>query len=480
MIFVGIDVAKDKHDCFITNSDGEVLFQSFTIANNLFGFDDLYQKVVSVMENVSKVKVGLEATGHYSYNLLGYLFDKGFPTYIINPLHTNLYRKSLSLRQTKTDKVDARTIASMLMSDVNLKSYSDTSYHNEELKSLTRYRFDKVPKMKFSIPPPLGAVAFTSAQLIFTLSYIHGMVISPSDSSRRRFMMSKYIPGNQKHLTLENRIYIENELNKGTSFKDIARFLCKDPTTISKEVRAHRLSDWYHKGTFYNARFADRKYREKLQDSRTGINMTKRELRKKDQIISPLIEQGQSPYHILANHPELDMSVRTLYSYLDQGLFTARNIDLKRKVHFKPRKCHKTQITDRAVFSNRLYHDFCSLALTGYVQMDTVHSSRESKKTLLTMFFTKEKLFLAFLMNRCTKGAVRLVFDRLEKRMGTYEFASVFEYILTDRGSEFGDPDALETGVNGIQRSSIYYCDPMQSGQKGGLEQAHRHIRCSG
>ena len=144
MIFVGIDVAKDKHDCFITNSDGEVLFQSFTIANNLFGFDDLYQKVVSVMENVSKVKVGLEATGHYSYNLLGYLFDKGFPTYIINPLHTNLYRKSLSLRQTKTDKVDARTIGSMLMSDVNLKSYTDTSYHNEELKSLTRYRFDKV------------------------------------------------------------------------------------------------------------------------------------------------------------------------------------------------------------------------------------------------------------------------------------------------------------------------------------------------
>ena len=65
--------------------------------------------------------------------------------------------------------------------------------------------------------------------------------------------MSKYIPGNQKHLTLDDRIYIQNELNKGTSFKDIARFLGKDPTTISKEVKAHRLSDWYHKGTFYNA-----------------------------------------------------------------------------------------------------------------------------------------------------------------------------------------------------------------------------------
>lgn len=144
MIFVGIDVAKDKHDCFITNSDGEVLFHSFSITNNLSGFTELYQNILSVMDGVNKVKVGLEATGHYSYNLLGYLLDKGFPTYIINPLHTNLYRKSLSLRQTKTDKVDARTIASMLMSDVNLKSYSDTSYHNEELKSLTRYRFDKV------------------------------------------------------------------------------------------------------------------------------------------------------------------------------------------------------------------------------------------------------------------------------------------------------------------------------------------------
>ena len=154
MIYVGIDVAKDKHDCFITNSDGEVLFKAFTITNNLDGFNDLYQKIETVMKDITKVKVGLEATGHYSYNLLGYLIDKGLPTYVINPLHTTLYRKSLSLRQTKTDKVDARTIASMLMSDVNLKSYSDISYHNEELKSLTRYRFDKVKeraKLKSSV-----------------------------------------------------------------------------------------------------------------------------------------------------------------------------------------------------------------------------------------------------------------------------------------------------------------------------------------
>ena len=154
MIYIGIDVAKDKHDCFITNSDGEILFNPFTISNNREGFETLFQRIKSVAEDFSKIKVGLEATGHYSYNLLGFLLDKGLPTYVINPLHTNLYRKSLSLRKTKTDKVDAHTIASMIMSDVNLKSYSDTSYHNEELKSLTRYRFDKVQeraKLKTSV-----------------------------------------------------------------------------------------------------------------------------------------------------------------------------------------------------------------------------------------------------------------------------------------------------------------------------------------
>ncbi len=144
MIYIGIDVAKDKHDCFLTNSDGEVLCNPFTISNNHEGFETLFQQIQSVSDDLIKVKVGLEATGHYSYNLLGFLLDKGLPTYIINPLHSNLYRKSLSLRKTKTDKVDAHIIASMLMSNANLKPYSNISYHNEELKSLTRYRFDKV------------------------------------------------------------------------------------------------------------------------------------------------------------------------------------------------------------------------------------------------------------------------------------------------------------------------------------------------
>jgi transposase len=144
MISVGIDVAKDKHDCFIINSEGEVLADVFTIPNNMGGFQHLLQRIRDCSSPQDKIKVGLEATGHYSYNILGFLLDNGLPTYVLNPLHTNLYRKSLSLRKTKTDRVDARTIAAMLLSDVGLKPYTDTAYHNEELKSLTRYRFDKV------------------------------------------------------------------------------------------------------------------------------------------------------------------------------------------------------------------------------------------------------------------------------------------------------------------------------------------------
>ena len=154
MVYVGIDVAKDKHDCFICDSDGEVLYDVFTIPNNMDGFEELMFKIRSVDKSLKNTKAGLEATGHYSCNILGFLKKQGVTTILLNPLYTSQCRKSMSLRKTKTDKVDARTIAAMIMSDVGLKPYSDTLYHNEDLKSLTRYRFDKVAersKLKASV-----------------------------------------------------------------------------------------------------------------------------------------------------------------------------------------------------------------------------------------------------------------------------------------------------------------------------------------
>lgn len=143
MIYAGIDVAKDKHDCIIVDSNGVARSQTFTIPNNRQGFDELLANLKKHSEDLSKLKVGLEATGHYSDNLLEFLIANNLPTTVINPLHTNLYRKGLSLRKTKTDKVDAHSIVTMLRTEC-LKPYSQSSYHVRELKSLTRYRFSLV------------------------------------------------------------------------------------------------------------------------------------------------------------------------------------------------------------------------------------------------------------------------------------------------------------------------------------------------
>ncbi len=199
MIYVGIDVSKDKHDCIILNSNGKVVFDVFTIQNNIDGFEDLLFKIKTTEKCPDKVKVGLEATEHYSCNILGFLKNKGLSTIVINPLYTSLSRKSISLRKTKTDKVDARTIACMIMSDVNLKPYSDTLYLNEDLKSLTRYRFNKVAqraKLKISVSRLVNILFPELEKLVSTL---HGKAVYELLSE---FPSAQHIASaNLKHLT---------------------------------------------------------------------------------------------------------------------------------------------------------------------------------------------------------------------------------------------------------------------------------------
>ncbi len=142
MIYIGIDVAKAKHDCCIIDSTGVILNDSLRISNSREGFELLYSSILSVLPNndISNVKIGLESTGHYSTNLQNFLYAKGFHLSILNPLATNLFRKAQTLRKTKTDKTDALVIAKMLFSD-DTKSYSPVSYQIQELKSLTRHRY---------------------------------------------------------------------------------------------------------------------------------------------------------------------------------------------------------------------------------------------------------------------------------------------------------------------------------------------------
>lgn len=215
MFYVGIDVAKDKHDCCILGSDGEILFSPFTIPNTLYGFDELYEKIGSLTDDVSEIKVGLEATGHYHLNLLRSLLDNGLPSVVINPLHTNLFRKGQSLRKTKTDKVDATSIAMMLLTDKTLKPYSETSYHNEELKSLTRYRFDKVQersRLKVSVSR-LVSILFPELEKMVPTLHMNSVYALLSEFPGASFIADA-------HLTrLKNLLY---EASKGHYGRDMA------------------------------------------------------------------------------------------------------------------------------------------------------------------------------------------------------------------------------------------------------------------
>lgn len=136
MVFVGIDVAKDKHDCFAVDSDGIVVCDNFTFANSSVGFAEFLQRALSW----GKIKVGIEATGHYSQNLLSFLNAHNFDVVVFNPLSVSRLRTASTLRKTKTDKNDSRYIARLLMNG-DCDPYHTQSYHISVLKSLTRARF---------------------------------------------------------------------------------------------------------------------------------------------------------------------------------------------------------------------------------------------------------------------------------------------------------------------------------------------------
>lgn len=143
MNYVGIDVAKNKHDCFGVDHNGEELFIPFKISNSADGFNDL-KRVLEGVCSTNETKVGLEATGIYSDAIIRFLMGLNYKVYLINPLHSNNFRKAQTLRKTKTDKVDAKMIAYMLMSNTDLKPLSDSYYINYDLKELTRLRYKRV------------------------------------------------------------------------------------------------------------------------------------------------------------------------------------------------------------------------------------------------------------------------------------------------------------------------------------------------
>ena len=235
----------------------------------------------------------------------------------------------------------------------------------------------------------------------------------------------------------------------------------------------------------YQARFAHRQYERKLTDSRKGINMSPEELQELNDLISPLILKGQPLSHIFAVHAdEIPVCRRTLYNYLDQKVFQARNIDLPRRVRYKKRrKSNPPRVRDiRQTYRNkRTYKDFLYYLEThpdtDVVEMDTVKGSRASGKCLLTLLFRSCSFMIIILMRRCTQGEVIEAIDRLTDTLGIRLFRKYFPVILTDNGSEFKDRWRIEKTGDGRPRTFVYYCDPYISNQKGRLEKNHEFIR---
>ena len=145
MLYIGIDVAKDKHDCCAVDGAGNIVIKPFRIKNSLEGFTTFIQRIDDLAPNRSEVEIGLEDTGHYSDNLVNY-FSNLFTVKTINPIFTAKYKKAATLRKTKTDKIDAVQIAKMLRAGDNFRPVISIPYNHEELRSLSRYRDSLVKK----------------------------------------------------------------------------------------------------------------------------------------------------------------------------------------------------------------------------------------------------------------------------------------------------------------------------------------------
>ena len=232
----------------------------------------------------------------------------------------------------------------------------------------------------------------------------------------------------------------------------------------------------------YLASNAQKNYENSLISCREGINTSEEKLQKIDQLISPLIQQGQSIKLIYANHKEeIGCSIRCLYNYIDMGLFSVKNIDLPRRVKYKVRNKNNSKTKkDYSYRIGRTYDDFQKFLIDNpninVVEMDTVEGIKGGK-VLLTMIFRNFNFMIARLLPNKTSEAVKKELDNIEKVIGTELFKRVFKCILTDNGGEFQKPDELETSIDGSKRCWIFYCDANRSDQKAKVEKNHEYIR---
>jgi len=243
----------------------------------------------------------------------------------------------------------------------------------------------------------------------------------------------------------------------------------------------HRTKNCLFDKYLYNADYAHKEYLEKLHQSRMGIDMTRDELVELDQLVSPLILKGQPIAHIMQSHgDEISCSIRTLYTYIGKGYLTAKNLDMRRVVRYRKRKHNGEPVAVSERKAGRQYEDFQKLLEQNpdqrVVEMDTVEGTKGGK-LLHTFLWRENNLMLAYLIENKEMRNTVSVLDQMEADLGEETFRELFPVILTDNGSEFADPLLFENGKNGEKRTSLFFCEPRMSNQKGSLEKNHEYIR---
>ena len=331
--------------------------------------------------------------------------------------------------------------------------------------------------------------------------------------------MKEKVSRKNKHLTLDDRLEIQDCLYHGMSFKAIAARIGKDPTTVSKEVKKHlnvhsddvirtdmngealtpevcptllkapfvcnpcakkRLKCKYRK-QFYHAKNAQQEYEQLLCEAREGIPLTKESFYEIDRTLSEGVSRGQHLYHIMQSK-DLGVSKSTVYRHLKQGYLSVSPIDFPRVVKFKARKQGSPEYVPKAAKVGRTFEDFQAFILeadiSSWVEMDTV-IGRIGGKVILTFDFTFCNFMFGLLLENKTALAVAQKVTGLKTKLAEQElrFADLFPILLTDNGGEFANVSAIENDIDGKQETRLFFCDPNRAYQKPHIEKNHTLFR---
>ena len=314
-----------------------------------------------------------------------------------------------------------------------------------------------------------------------------------------------------KHMKLEDRIEIQECLNKGMTFKAIGKRIGKDPTTVSKEVKLHSkaysnrftstddccpklikapfvCNNCLKKNTAsckyiqrrYEAKSAQAEYESVLKESREGIPLNKEEFYETEKVISAAVKSGQHIYHAIHSN-DVNVSKSTVYRHIKMGYYSISPIDLPRAVKFKSRK-QKHDYVPKGLKIGRMYDDFTTFIadnpLVPYVEMDTV-VGRPGGKLIMTFQFVNVDFMFGILLDNKTAAEAGNKITELKLKLSSHgiQFGSIFPVLLTDNGGEFADVFAFENDLEGQKETLLYFCDPNCSYQKPHVENNHTMFR---